>query len=255
MQTILGGRGMGAASFVADGSNASPAGARCSHWRTRSMASAPPAIADSTSSKPAPRMPVTRPSARTPGSKRLSFSNVTNRNSESPLLSVSFGLAAGPVRHRIEHRADNQRHGDDSFRFGRRHRGRIRDLLHRRISGRALRGTGPAHRAREAFQTFPPDGGNREVHQGAGSQRGFLFGVHVLFAGHPHRPVYADLRGKRHGGLAGPRAGAVPQQPPDPPARRIQGQPRRPDVDSGGGALTWTSARITPSSRLPSPRN
>ena len=52
-----------------------------------------------------------------------------------------------------------------------------------------------------------------------------------------------DLRREPHVRLDRPRAGAVPQQPPDPAARRVQRQPRRPDLDSDGGSLKWTNER------------
>ena len=48
---------------------------------------------------------------------------------------------------------------------------------------------------------------------------------------------HADFRREPHVGLDGARAGAVPQQPADPPARRVQRQSRRPDLDSDRGAL------------------
>ena len=65
-------------------------------------------------------------------------------------------------------------------------------------------------------------------------ERGFLLRLHLLFAGHSDRSVHADFRRQPHVRLDRARAGAVPQQPPDPPARRIQRQPGRHAVDSDG---------------------
>jgi hypothetical protein len=87
--------------------------------------------------------------------------------------------------------------------------------------------------------------------KGLATERGLLFGFGVLFAGHPGGPVHADFRGKPHGRLDRPRARAIPQQPPDSPARRIQGQSRRPDLDSRSRNAKWTNARITPIRRPP----
>ena len=51
----------------------------------------------------------------------------------------------------------------------------------------------------------------------------FLFGVDVLFAGHPRGSVYADLRREPHVAVGRPTGdGAISQQPPDPSARRYR---------------------------------
>ncbi len=102
----------------------------------------------------------------------------------------------------------------------------------RHAPARALRRTGQAHRPREAVSPVAHHGKDREGRKEAEPQRGFLLGLHLLFAGHSGRPVHADLRREPHVGLDRARARAIPQQPPDPPARRIQGQSRRPGLDS-----------------------
>ena len=61
----------------------------------------------------------------------------------------------------------------------------------------------------------------------AQSQRGFLFGIHLLLARHSDRSVHPDLRCKPHGRLDGPHARAIPQQSPDSAPRRIQRKPGR----------------------------
>ena len=62
-------------------------------------------------------------------------------------------------------------------------------------------------------------------------QRGFLLRVHLLFAGHSDRPVYADLRRQPHVGLDRARARAISQQPADSPSRGLYRQAGRRKVD------------------------
>ena len=76
------------------------------------------------------------------------------------------------------------------------------------------------------FRDLPAHRAGRDRREEAVPERRLLLGVHVLHDGHPHRPVHADLRGQPHVGLDGPRARAVREQPPDPPARGL----RRPDL-------------------------
>src|ERR1035441_7854430 len=84
MQTILGGRGTGAASLVFAGSKGSPTGGCFNQRATRSRASAPPAITESTLSNPAPPIPISSPPKSTPGSVRPAFCSVTKRMWISP---------------------------------------------------------------------------------------------------------------------------------------------------------------------------
>ena len=54
-----------------------------------------------------------------------------------------------------------------------------------------------------------------------------LLRVDLLFSGHSDRPLHADFRGEPHVRLDRAHSGAISQQPPDPSARRISGQPGR----------------------------
>ncbi len=85
----------------------------------------------------------------------------------------------------------------------------------------ALRGTRQAHRHGKALSPLEDDGRNHQDDQGTAAERGLLFGVGLLLARHPGGPLYADFRREPHVRMDGARAGAIPQQPPDPPARRI----------------------------------
>ena len=78
----------------------------------------------------------------------------------------------------------------------------------------------------DLYQTSSKIEEDHQGNQGPERERGFLFRVHLLFAGHSDRPVHADFRRQPHVRLDGARAGAISQQPPDPSARRIHGQAR-----------------------------
>ena len=64
-------------------------------------------------------------------------------------------------------------------------------LSHRRSArhapARALRGTGQAHRPREALPPLAHHGKHRDGGKAPESERGFLLGLHLLFAGHSGR--------------------------------------------------------------------
>ena len=74
------------------------------------------------------------------------------------------------------------------------------------------------------------------------SERRLLFGVHLLHDGDRDRSLHADLRREPHLRLDGARAGAVREQPPDPPARGLH----RPELSADLGA-----ARAAVASSLP----
>ncbi len=90
---------------------------------------------------------------------------------------------------------------------------------------------GQAHRASGSVPHFEEDRRDHQRDEEPERQRGLLFGVHLLFAGNSHRSVHAHLRRQPHVRLDRARAGAIPQQPADPSARRLHRQP--PSVSPG----------------------
>ena len=141
---------------------------------------------------------------------------------------IKMLLEAGTAEKAIEHVQDTAGEQDQDSRL------RPSRLSHRRSArhapARAVRRTRQAHRPCGSVPHSKQIEENMKEAKKPERERGFLFGVHLLFAGHSDRPVHADLRGQPHVRLDRARAGAISQQPPDPPARRIHGQ-------SGGPAL------------------
>ena len=86
-------------------------------------------------------------------------------------------------------------------------------LSHRRSARHAppcaLRGTWPPHRSRKAFPDVEAHGGGGQAREALEPQRGFLLRLHLLFAGHSHRPVHTGLRGEPDVRMDRARAGAV----------------------------------------------
>ena len=82
------------------------------------------------------------------------------------------------------------------------------------------------------YRLSEDDGRHRQGREKAESERGFLFGIGVLLAGHPDRHLHPDLRREPHVGMDRPCARAVPQQPADPAAGGLPGQARRAALDS-----------------------
>ena len=80
-----------------------------------------------------------------------------------------------------------------------------------RVDGRLIEHHRPPHRTSRSVPHLQENRGDYQGTEGLERQRGFLFRIHLLFLGHPHRPVHPHLRRQPHVRMDCARSGTIPE--------------------------------------------